>query len=183
MQNSAVMTSRKSGSAAFDVQIINQHLVKVAFRLMFVRDSSSLVLIVSQGHCIRQVTFDSQDVGDDVQSFLAVQDPSEVAKRVMSSQNAQELDVERFFLEVVRNIHSLYRKGVMTTEDLTDHLEEISYRLESYDSEACITYLHLQNLSDVVEDSKVYRVKPEEVTFWQTIWKSVVNKSSAMRAL
>lgn len=182
MQKGAVMTSRRSDSAAFDVKLINQHLVGISFKLMFVRDDSGLVLIVSQGSHIRQVTFDSEEVGDDVQSFLAVQDPSEVATRVISNLNPQELDMDRFFLEVVKNLHGLYRKNILDEPAMTQHLEELVYWRESCDPEACITYLHLENLSDVVEDSKIYQVKPEEVHFWHTIWKAVVNKSSALNA-
>lgn len=176
------MTSRRATSAAFDVKLINQHLVGISFKLMFVRDDSGLVLIVSQGSHIRQVTFDGDEVGDDVQSFLAIQDPSEVAAHVISNVNPQELDTDRFFLAVVKNLHTLYRKAVLDEPTMTQHLEELIYWRESCDPEGCITYLHLENLSDVVEDSKVYQVKPEELSFWHTIWKAVVNKSSALSA-
>lgn len=180
MQKSAVMTSRRSASAAFDIQIINQHLVTTSFKLMFVRDGGGLVVMVSQAGQIRQVTFDNDEVGVDVQSFLAVQDPAEVAARVISSVDPQELDMDQFFLAVVKNLHGLYRKGILDEPTMTQHLEELAYWRETCDPQACITYLHLENLSDVAQDSMVYHVKPEEVMFWRGIWKSVVNKSSAL---
>lgn len=180
MQKGAVMTSRRATSAAFDIKLINQHLIGISFKLMFMRDASGLVLIISQGAQIRQVSFDDDEVGDDVQSFLAVQDPSEIASRVISNVNPQELDMDRFFLAVVKNLHGLYRKSVIDEPTMTQHLEELIYWRESCDPQGCITYLQLENLSDVVEDSMVYHVRPEEESFWHTIWKSVVNKASAL---
>lgn len=180
MQKSAVMTSRRSASAAYDIQLINQHLVTVSFKLMMARDACGLSLIISQKGLVRQVTFEDSEVGDDVQSFLAIQDPVSVAARVVSSADTKELDMDKFFLAIVQNLHRVYRLGVLDDQTLTHHLEEVIQWRENCDPQACIAYLHQENLGDVADDSKVYRTKPEEVAFWQTIWKSMVSKSSVM---
>lgn len=182
MQKSAVMTSRRLESAAFDIKVINQHLVNISFKLMFVRDDSGLAVMVIHGAHIRQVTFSTDEVGDDVQSFLATQDPASIAGKVLSNVNHQELDISQFFLAAVKNLHGLYRRSVIDETTMTQHLEELGHWRDNCDPQGCITYLCLENLGDVVEDSMVYRVKPEEVMFWQAIWKAVVNKSSAMNA-
>lgn len=182
MQKSAVMLSRRSVSAAFDIQLINQSLVKVSFKLMLMRDVSGLTLIVSHNGQVRQVAFADSEVGTDIRRFLAAQDPAHVAARVVSSMETQELDMDQFFLAVAQNLHRVYRKGVLDEPTLTQHLEELIQWRENCDPQACIAYLHQENLSDVADDSLIYRIKPEELAFWQSIWKSVVTKASSLNA-
>jgi hypothetical protein len=180
MQNSAVMASRRSASAAFDIQVINKSLIKISFRLAFIRDTNGLLLIVSQDRCVRQVAFSNEEVGDDVQSFLAVQDPAAVASRVISTEPVHELDDEQFFPLVEQNLKALSERCVISSEALDDHMAMLVLYREYMNSEGMISYLHAENLSDVVEDSRVLMVKPEEAHFWKTIWKSIVNKAVAM---
>jgi hypothetical protein len=182
MQKSAVTASRRSASAAFDIQVINQSLINIAFRLMFVRDANGLLVIVSQDGCIRQAAFTDEEVGDDVQSFLAVQDPAAVASRVISSSPVREIDDEQFFLRVEQNLRAMKELCVISDEALGDHLAMLEIYRENISSECLISYLHLENMSDIVEDSTVLMVKPEEVHFWKTIWKSIVNKAVAMNS-
>lgn len=180
MQNSAVMASRRSASAAFDIHVINKSLINIAFRLAFVRDTNGLLLIVSQDRCVRQVAFSNEEVGDDVQSFLAVQDPAVVAGKVLSTDSVHELDDEQFFVLVEQHLVELNERCVISSEALQEHMAMLEVFREYMNSEGLISYLHMENLSDVVEDSQVLMVKPEEVHFWKTIWKSIVNKAVAM---
>lgn len=174
------MTSRRSAIAAFDMQVINQYKISTGFRLVYVLDSKSLLIIVSRKDGVRQVAFNAEDVGENVQRFLAGLDPSQVASRVQSSDGTRELDDDQFFLAVASNILKIYKKGILADDIYAQHLEEIGYWREACNAEGCINYLHLENLSDVVEDSMVYRVKPEEISFWNLIWKSVVTKSGSI---
>lgn len=180
IQRSAVMTSRRSASAAFDVQIINHHQVSTSFKLVFVSDPGGLMLVVSQGRHVRQVTFAAEDVGDDIQSFLAVQDPATVASRVVSNIDPQELDDDQFFIEVEQRLAKLHSRSIMSDATLEQLKESLSYWRDGCNTEGLINELHLENLSDVVADCAVFKAKDEEVEFWQAIWKSVINKSSAM---
>jgi hypothetical protein len=180
MQKSAVTTSRRSASAAFSIQVINTSLVNIAFRLMFVRDISGLLVVVSQDNCIRQVAFTDEEVGDDVQSFLAVQDPAAVAAKVISTHPVRELDDEQFFDRVEQNLRSLNERCVISNEAFGDHMSMVDLYRENISSECLTSYLILENLQDVVENSQVHQIIPEEIHFWKSIWKPIVNKASAM---
>lgn len=177
MIKAPVMVSRRCQSAAFDMKVVSPYIPKQQFILMFTRTSTELVVMISQGSVIRQVRFDGDVVGDDAQSFLAVQDPAAIAAGAVSTGESRELDCEAFFDAAALGLASLNNQQVRSQEDYTSDLEMLAFYRESEDPEAFVTYLQLENLLDVVEDSMIYRIKDDEVQFWKAVWKSVISKS------
>ena len=173
-------TCRQSLSKAFRIKLVDPRLPIQEVRLLYQLDNEGLLLVVSQTEGIRQVFFPAEEVGQDVPGFLASKSWAGVAARCLSSLSVKELDQEVFFERAEQGMRGLYAKGVMWEADLVDALEMSSIYRNTLDVEAFKTYLILENLGDVVEQSEVYKVTDEELLFWRVLWKAVVSKSRAL---
>jgi hypothetical protein len=177
MSSSVSYTSRQSLSKAFRIKLIDPRLPSQELRLLYQLDSDGLLLVVSQPEGVRQVFFSADELGADVPGFLSSKSWALVAARCQSSLGTQELDPEIFFERAELGMRDLHTKGVMSSDDLAAGLDMCSFYSATLDVEALKTYLILENLMDVVEQSQVYKVTDEELLFWRVVWKAVVGKS------
>lgn len=180
MSSTVLYTSRQSVSRAFRIKLVDPRLPTQELRLLYQWDSEGLLLVVSQPEGVRQVFFPAEEVGHDVPGFLARKSWATVAARSQSSLATKELDHEAFFERAEEGIRDLYSKRVLSDQILEDSLEMCSFYSNTLDVEAFQSYLILENLLDVVEHSKVYKVTDEELLFWRALWKAVVSKSRSI---
>jgi hypothetical protein len=182
MQKNTVVASRRCSAAAYDVQVVDKTVGRQQFRLMFVLDQRSVTLVVSQDHVVRQLCFPRDEVGDDVQSFMAVQDPRKMAARALSSDLKQVLDESVLYAMVNHHLAVLHQQGILTAEVYDEHVQSLMHYQEAEDAGGLISYLRDEHLGDVADDSMLFKVCPVELAFWQKIWRSVVSKAGALDA-
>jgi hypothetical protein len=180
MSSTVSYTSRQSLSKAFRIKLIDQRLPIQELRLLYQLDSDGLLLVVSQPEGVRQVFFSADELGEDVPGFLASKSWALVASRCQSSLAIQEVDPEVFFERAELALRDLHTKCVLSGDDLAAGLDMCSIYSQTLDVEAFKTYLILENLMDVAEQSQVYKVTDEELLFWKVVWKAVVGKSRAL---
>lgn len=173
-------TSRNAVSRAFRIKLIDPRLPRQELRLMFQYDAEGLLLIVSQSHGVRQVFFPAHEVGQDIVAFLAGKCPDSIAARCQSSIDNLEIDLPIFFWNVEDNLCRMRSRGVLSNDACADAFETLEHYRAELNAEALQSFLHLENLSDVVEASLAYKATDEELVFWRVVWKAVVAKARVL---
>lgn len=175
-------TSRNAVSRAFRIKLIDPRLPRQELRLMFQYDAEGLMLVVSQSHGVRQVFFPAHDVGQDIVAFLVGMCPDSIAYRCQSSIENREIDLPIFFRNVEASLGRLRSLGVLSKDAWADCFVTLEHYRDGLNAEALQSFLYLENLSDVVEESLVYKATDEELVFWRVVWKAVVAKSKLLEA-
>lgn len=173
-------TSRQSISSAFRIKLVDPRLPAQDLRLIYQWDSEGLLLVVSQAEGVRQVFFAADEVGRDVPAFLSTKSWASVAERCQSNLPIRELDPDAFFEKAEDELRELHAQGVLSGEGLDEALSMHADYADTLDVEGFKNYLTLDNLTDVLEQSEVYKVTDEEVHFWKVLWKAVVSKSRTL---
>jgi hypothetical protein len=87
---------------------------------------------------------------------------------------AREIDCGASFLEAFRLLHEAHKHGEIDNERFAEHVEMISYYQTHLDPEAILTYLHLEDMSDIANQFIIYRHSDNEIKLWKAVWPKAI---------